>query len=80
MKRLLMLIAVSLMLAGCVAFPAYDSGYDYSGYDNPGYGPYGYASPNVNLFVSGFHGGHGFRGEGHDFQGGGHGFHGGRHW
>ena len=75
MKRFLMLISVSLMLTGCVAYPAYDSGYDY-----PGYGPYGYVSPDVNFFVSGFHGGHGFHGGGHGFHGGGHGFHGGGHW
>jgi len=72
MKKLLFLIIVSLMLTGCVAVPVYDSGY------YPYYGPYpyGYVGPEVNVFVSGFHGGHGFRG-GHDFRGG-HGFHGGR--
>jgi len=75
MIRLLMLISVSLMLAGCVAYPAYDSGY--GGYDYPGYGPYGYVSPNVNVFFSSSHGRHGFHGEGHGFHGEGHNFHGG---
>jgi hypothetical protein len=69
--KILLLIFVALMLAGCVAFPVYDDGYSY-----PDYGPYpyGYAGPNVSLFVSSFHGG------GHGFHGGGHGFHGGGHW
>ncbi len=75
MKKLL-LIFVVLMLTGCVAYPAYDEGYNY-----PYYGsyPYGYWGPDVNIFVSNFHGGHRFHGR-HGFHGGGHGFHGGGHW
>jgi len=75
MKRLLLLSA-ALMLAGCVAFPVYDDAYYH-----PYYGPYpyGYVGSHVNIFVPGFHGGHGFRG-GHGFHGGGHGLHGGGHW
>jgi hypothetical protein len=59
MKKLL-LIFVAFMLSGCVAYPLYDDGYypDYGPY------PYGYVGPNVNLFVSGFHGGHDFHGGG----------------
>ena len=70
MKKLLFLISLMIMLSGCVAIPAYDDGYSY-----PDYGPYsyGYVGPNVNLFVSDFHGGHGF-------HHGGRGFHGGGHW
>jgi hypothetical protein len=75
MKRLL-LISVALMLAGCVAYPVYNDGYYY-----PDYGPYpyGYVGPNVSLYVSNFHGGHGFHGGSHGFHGGSHGFHGGSH-
>jgi hypothetical protein len=82
MKKLL-LISVAFMLAGCVAYPVYDEGYYY-----PDYGPYpyGYVRPDVNVFVSGFHGGHGFHGGAMvfivvvglpvvvGFHGGGHGF------
>jgi hypothetical protein len=58
MKKFLILTIVSLMVAGCVAVPVYDSGYYY-----PYYGPYPYyAGPEVSIFVPGFHGGHGFRG------------------
>lgn len=72
MMKLLFLTIVSLMLAGCVAVPVYDSGY------YPYYGPYsyGYFGPDISVFVPvfpgghGFHGGRGFRG-GHDFRGGG---------
>jgi hypothetical protein len=76
MKRLLFLILVSLMVAGCVAVPVYDEGYYY-----PYYGPYPYyyMGPEVSVFVPVFHdgfGSHGFRGGG-GFRGG-HGFRGGR--
>ena len=74
MKKLLFLTIVSLMLAGCVAVPVYDSGY------YPYYGPYpypySYVGPEVSVFFPVFHGGHGFGG-GHGFHGG-NGFHGGR--
>ena len=75
MKKLL-LIGVVLMLAGCMAIPVYDDGYYYSGC-----GPYScpYAGPDVDLFISGFYGGHHFHGGGHGFHSGGHGFHGGGH-
>ncbi|HET6419198.1 MAG TPA: hypothetical protein VFG19_03520 [Geobacteraceae bacterium] len=75
MKKLL-LIFVALMLAGCIAYPVYDDEYYY-----PDYGPYpyGYAGPDVNIFVSSFHGGHHFHGHVHSFHGA-HGFHGGGHW
>ncbi len=77
MRRILVLIIVSLMLTGCVAVPVYDNGYyypyPYYGY----YGPYPYVyGPEVSVFFgSGFHD-HGFNH--HGFVGG-HGFHGGRH-
>ena len=62
MKKLLLLISVTLMLTGCVVYPGYDYGYNY-----PDYGPYpyGYVGPSVNLSISSFHGGHGFHGGGH---------------
>jgi hypothetical protein len=71
MKRLLLLISVTLMLTGCVAVPVYDSGYypDYGAY------PYGYVAPSVSFSFSSFHGGGGHDG-GHDGgygHGGGHG-------
>jgi len=75
MKRILLLISVSLMLTGCVAYPVYDSGY----YPTYGSYPYGYVSPSVSLSFSSFHGGHRFHGGGHGFHGGGHGFRGGGH-
>lgn len=51
MKKLL-LICVALLLAGCVAVPAYDDGYYY-----PAYGPYPYDYWGPDVFiVSGFHG------------------------
>jgi hypothetical protein len=73
MKKLLLLISVTLILTGCVAVPVYDSGY------NPDYGPYpyGYVAPSVSFSFSNFHGGGGHDG-GHGFRGGGHG-HGGGH-
>jgi hypothetical protein len=67
MKRLLVLIAVALMLGGCVV---YDTGY----YDR-GYYPYGYVAPSVGIFFSDSHGGHVFRGHHGGFRGG----HGGHH-
>ena len=73
MKKLMFAIFVALMLSGCVVYPGYDYGYYDSDYYYPyAYytGPYGYAGPNVNLFLSS-HGGHGFHHGGH------HGFHGG---
>jgi len=73
MKKLLFLISLTIALAGCVALPVYDSGYDYPYYDSY---PYGYAGPNVNLFLSGGYYGHGHGGGGH--WGGGH--RGGGHW
>jgi len=73
MKKLLLLISVTLLLTGCVAYPVYDSGY----YPDSGPYPYGYVAPSVNLFVNG---GHEFHGGDHGFNGGGHGFHGGGHW
>ena len=82
MKKLLFLITVSLLLTGCVVWPAYDDGYGYSGYygysDYYGLYPYGFVSPEVNFFISGSHG-HGFHGGGHGFHEGGHAFHGGGH-
>lgn len=76
MKKLLLII-VALMLAGCVAVPVYDGGYNYpySGYYGPypyPY-PYVYGGPDVTFFVSGFHGGRGFH-RSHVFHGGGRGF------
>jgi len=66
MKRLLFLTIVSLVLAGCVAFPVYDSGYYYPYY----YAPYPYyAGPEISVFVPLRHGGHAFHG-GHGFRGG----------
>jgi hypothetical protein len=73
MKRVLILISVSLMLTGCVAYPVYDSGY----YPTYGSYPYGYVGPSVSLSFSSFHGGHGFHKGGHGFRGGGHGHGGG---
>ena len=64
MKKLLVLVLVSLMLAGCVAVPVYDSGY-YSYYPYPYYRPYPYAywGPEVSVFFGpSFHGGHGHHG------------------
>ncbi len=75
MKKLLLLVAIILMLGGCVAYPGY---YDY-GYDDGYYGPYyypyyypypyGYVAPNVFIGFDGFHGGRGFHHGG--FRGGG---------
>jgi hypothetical protein len=76
MKKLLLLISVTLMLTGCVAYPVYDSGY----YPDSGPYPYGYVAPSVSLSFSSFHGGHG-GGYGHGGgrgHGGGYG-HGGGH-
>ncbi len=71
MKKLL-LILVAFMLAGCVAYPLYDDGYYY-----PSYGPYpyGYWGSDVSIFVSDFHGGHGYHRGGNYY--GGHGYYGG---
>jgi hypothetical protein len=69
MRKLLVLLCVSLMVTGCVAVPVYDSGY--YGYYPYYYGPYpyGYVGPQVSVFFAGhFHGGHGFHGGG--FRGG----------
>ena len=74
MKRLL-LISVALMMTGCVAVPVYESGYYYPYYYGPY--PYGYPGPEVNVFVSGFHGRHFFHDSGRGFHDGGGGFHGG---
>ena len=68
MKKLIIMFIV-ILLAGCVPYPAYFDCY----YPYP-YGYYGYAEPNVTVFLGGygFHDIHGF----HGF----HGFHGGGHW
>jgi hypothetical protein len=78
MKKLFLLL-VAFMLAGCVAYPAYydDNYYPYYGSSYP----YGYWGPDVDIFVAGGHGGHGFYGRrgfhgDHDFHGE-HGSHGG---
>lgn len=65
MKKLLILIIVSQILAGCIAVPVYDSGY------YPYNGPYHYyyTGPGVSVFVPGFYGGYRFHG-GHGFRGG----------
>ena len=81
MKKLL-LIFVALMLAGCVAFPVNDYGYNYPYYGSyywPYYGsyPFGYVRSDINFFYPGFYGGNVFRGDGHNFRGGDHGFRGG---
>ncbi|MDD2335558.1 MAG: hypothetical protein PHD01_03175 [Geobacteraceae bacterium] len=69
MKKLLLLITVTVMLGGCVVYPG-----DYGYYNSEYYGfPFGYAGPNINFYYSGhygwpgyyrggpvhFHGGHG---------------------
>ncbi|QEM67567.1 hypothetical protein FO488_04985 [Geobacter sp. FeAm09] len=62
MKRLLLLIAITLLTAGCVAVPVYDDAY-YHPYYYSYYGPYPYAywGPDF-VFVTGGHGGHGYYG------------------
>jgi hypothetical protein len=83
MKRLLLIMAVTLTLSGCVAYPGYyDYGYDGPGYDYGYYGSYygpffypyayGYVAPSVSIGITGFHGGHGLH---HGGFHGGHGFH-----
>lgn len=79
MKRLLLLIAVPLLLAGCVVATPYDDGYypnyPYYGYYGSYYGPYPYVlGPNFVFIGHGFHGRDGFHGRG-GFRGSG-GFHG----
>lgn len=73
MKKILLLLLVSLIMTGCVVYPdvygSYDSGY---------YGfPYGYANPGVNLnFYGGYyghHGGYGYYHGGYGYYHGGHG-------
>jgi hypothetical protein len=76
MKKFMLLISLITLLSGCVAVPVYDSGYDYPYYDSY---PYGYVGPNVNLFFTNGHYGHGFN-HGGGFHHGGGGFHGGGHW
>lgn len=65
MKRLLLLIAVSLLVTGCVAVPVYDGAYyhPYYGYYGDYYGPYPYGYWGADyVFVTGGHGGRGFHG------------------
>ena len=73
MKKLFFAV-LCFALAGCVAIPVDDSGYYYPYYGYYSYyGPYsyGYLGPDVNIFYSGFYGGHGYR-DRDDFRGGGH--------
>ena len=89
MKKFLLITLIALLVAGCVPYPLYDDGYYHPDYGYYGPYPYGYAGPEVNVFVAGGHH-HGFRGggRGHGFHGGGHGsrggggsgFHGDTHW
>ncbi|GFE61965.1 hypothetical protein [Geobacter sp. AOG2] len=67
MKKLLLLMAISLLTAGCIAVPVYDDGYypPYRTYDYY-YGPYPYAYWGTDyVFIGhGGHGGGGFHGRG----------------
>ncbi len=69
MKKLLLLVSVMVMLAGCVVYPGYDGDYDSYNY---GY-PYVYGGPSVNLYYSHSYGGRGYYNGGYGYHQGGHG-------
>ena len=68
MKKLLLVLSAAIIVAGCVAYPAYDGRYYYPYY---GYYPYGYGEPGIGVFISGAHERYYFHGGDHYFYGGG---------